>query len=240
MKSFRLCVTFLLMGWLSCHPYALWADVWLVAAGVSDYPGKANDLVLPQKDAETIAALYRLNSNAHVSLLTNDKATSGNIVKEMKKLFAKAGKDDIIVLFFSGHGVKGAFCTYDGFLNYGAIRDCMAGTKAKNKMIFADACFSGKMRQKGHTKTSSPLNVMLFLSSRDNEVSIETPFMQNGFFTSCLQRSLRGGADTNGDRIITARELFDAVSVGVKTLSKDKQHPVMWGNFDDGMPVMVW
>lgn len=240
MRSFQFILTLLLTAWLSCYPFHLRADVWLVAAGVSDYPGKKNDLILPKKDAEVIAALYRLNSGAHVSLLTDDKATSGNIVKEMKKLFAKAGKDDIIVLFFSGHGVKGAFCAYDGFLNYETVRDCMAGTKAKNRMIFADACFSGKMRQKGRSKTAFPLNVMLFLSSRDNEPSIETPFMQNGFFTSCLQRSLRGGADTNRDRTITARELFESVSAGVKSLSKDKQHPVMWGNFDDNMPVMVW
>ena len=59
-------------------------------------------------------------------------------------------------------------------------------------------------------------------------------------FTSCLERGLRGGADKNRDRIITARELFEFVSEGVKTITKDRQHPVMWGKFDHSMPVMVW
>ena len=81
---------------------------------------------------------------------------------------------------------------------------------------------------------------MLFLSSRGNETSIERRDMKNGFFTSCLQKGLRGGADANKDRTITARELFNYVSTNVKTLSSDKQHPVMWGKFSDNMTVMKW
>ena len=64
--------------------------------------------------------------------------------------------------------------------------------------------------------------------------------MSNGYFTTCLTRCLKGGADEDRNRVITARELFVAVSRGVKTLSDVRQHPVMWGNFKDTMPVMVW
>lgn len=81
---------------------------------------------------------------------------------------------------------------------------------------------------------------MLFLSSRGNETSIERRDMKNGFFTSCLQKGLRGGADVNRDRVITAKELFSYVSRNVKLLSNDKQHPVMWGKFSDNMVVMKW
>ena len=79
---------------------------------------------------------------------------------------------------------------------------------------------------------------MLFLSCRSNEKSIETPKMTNGFFTYALQHGLRGGADKNKDRIITAKELFDYVSV--KKESGNRQHPVMWGKFSNNMPVMKW
>ena len=81
---------------------------------------------------------------------------------------------------------------------------------------------------------------MLFLSSRGNETSIERRDMKNGFFTSCLQKGLRGGADTNKDRTITTKELFNYVSNGVRRLSDDKQHPVMWGKFSDNMAVLKW
>ena len=81
---------------------------------------------------------------------------------------------------------------------------------------------------------------MFFLSSRSNESSIERPIMKNGYFTAFLERGLRGGADNDLDRVITAKELYDFVSKGVKEISVDKQHPVMWGNFSNNMPVIKW
>lgn len=242
MMSNRLFLLFVLaMGWLFFHPMAAQAEVWVVAAGISDYPGTVNDLRLPAKDAETIAQLYKRNCNAHAQLLLDDEATATNIVATMRTQYAKAKEDDIVVFFFSGHGSReGCFCAYDGYLEYEDVRDAMALSKSKNKMIFADACFAGKMRQDGHAMKPTDLNVMLFLSSRSDETSIERPSMKNGFFTACLDRCLRGAADVNKDRTITAKELFTAVQRGVVKLSKDKQHPVMWGNFDDDMPVMVW
>jgi uncharacterized caspase-like protein len=64
--------------------------------------------------------------------------------------------------------------------------------------------------------------------------------MTNGFFTTYLLRGLRGGADADRNRKITAKELFYFVSQGVKERSKDKQHPVMWGKFNDGYVLMDW
>jgi len=82
-------------------------------------------------------------------------------------------------------------------------------------------------------------NVMLFLSSRTNEMSRETQF-QNSLFTIFLERGLRGGADKNKDRQITAREMFDFVHNGVTEASGNKQHPVMWGKFDNNMTIIKW
>ena len=221
-------------------PSYLMADVYLVSVGISDYPGVQNDLKLPAKDAADIAALYRTNTKSHVILIKNSDATKDNIVRQMNQLFSKAGKDDIIVMFYSGHGTPGAFCAYDDNLPYDDVRKAMAKSKSRNKMIFADACFSGKIREDGHSRPDSKLNVMLFLSSRSNEYSIESASMKNGHFTACLLRCLKGGADKDKNRTITAKELFKGVSDGVKALSNDKQHPVMWGNFPDDMPVMIW
>ena len=219
------------------------AKTYLVAVGVSDYPGNNKDLRLPANDAATVQYIYSKNSNAESVLLTNSNATKSAVLSKLRSTFAKASENDIIVFFFSGHGSKGAFCAYDAQIPYSEIRQAMASSKAKNKMIFADACFSGKMRQ-GRKNTAEQsfnnYNIMLFLSSRGNETSIERRDMKNGFFTSCLQKGLRGGADANKDRTITARELFNYVSTNVKTLSSDKQHPVMWGKFSDNMTVMKW
>ncbi len=221
------------------------AKVYLVSAGISDYPGTANDLTLPANDAKTVSWLYRKNGEVEYKQLLDSEATVVHLLSAMRSVFAKAGTDDIVVFFFSGHGYPGGFAAYDGRLSYGKIRKAMACSRSKSKMIFADACFSGKFRTSGRESHSAvagakKANVMLFLSSRSNETSIERKDMKNGFFTAYLQKGLRGGADANRDRVITARELFDYVHRGVVKLSRDKQHPVMWGKFPDSMPVMSW
>ena len=240
MKIFKIVISAFILFSLTVSANA---KTYLVAVGVSDYPGNNRDLRLPANDAATVRYVYSKNSNAESVLLTNSDATKSTVLSKLRSTFAKATENDIIVFFFSGHGTKGAFCAYDAQIPYSEIRQAMASSKAKNKMIFADACFSGKMRQ-GRKNTAEQsfnnYNIMLFLSSRGNETSIERRDMKNGFFTSCLQKGLRGGADVNKDRAITAKELFNYVSRHVKLLSSDKQHPVMWGKFSDNMIVMKW
>ena len=173
-------------------------------------------------------------------------ATKANIIEAMEKIFPKAGKDDVVVLYFSGHGVPGSFCAYDEDLSYEEVRRCMSESKSHNKMIFADACFSGKIRtnetasEQEHSRSYEKTNVMLFLSSRSNETSLEVPYMKNGLFTTYLQKGLGGRADFNNDRIITAKEIFRYVYDNVVRMSQKKQHPVMWGKFSDNMPVISW
>ena len=221
------------------------AKVYLVSAGIADYPGTSSDLTLPAKDAETIVGVYRKNTSLEYCLLLNEQATKERIVKAMKRVYMKATANDIVVFFYSGHGYAGGFCAYDGNLSYGELRKAMAGSKCRYKMIFADACFSGDMRTGGRSSQSAlgavkKASVMLFLSSRSNETSAERRTMENGFFTTYLQKGLRGGADKNRDRVITAREIYKYVHEGVVELSNGRQHPVMWGKFSNNMPVMKW
>lgn len=224
-----------------CFPLIAEAqDIYLFSAGVADYPGKKNDLTLPAKDASAIHRLYLQNGRAKSVLLTNENASKSNILTKARNHFSKAKPDDIAIFFFSGHGYQGGFVAYDEFISYDEIRKLLSSCRAKNKMIFADACFSGDIREDGHSANHSKQNVMLFLSSRSNEYSIERKDMKNGLFAACLVRALKGGADTNRDRTITAKELYKAVSKSVRELSNDRQHPVMWGNFSDNMPVMIW
>lgn len=218
------------------------AKVLLVSVGIGDYPSPVKKLNLTTKDAIAMQTLIDKNGSSATSILLDRAATKAAIIAELHARFDHASTDDIIIFFFSGHGYKGGFLAYDGELPYSLIREAMSASKCKNKMIFADACFSGKMRQ-GKRKIkeeNSDSNVMLFLSSRDNETSIERRDMTNGFFTVCLKDGLSGKADANRDRTITAKEIFDYVSTNVKKLSRDKQHPVMWGKFSNNMPVIRW
>lgn len=231
-----------------CGSQLVQSKIYLVSVGIADYTGfpqPVNNLKLTVRDAKTIAAIYAINGNTEYSLLLDSQAKKENILKSIRDLFSKAGKEDIAVFFFSGHGYIGGFCAYDDIISYDMIRDAMKKSECQNKMMLIDACHSGGIRIQNsnngndinRTRNS---NVMLFLSSRTDEYSIERSDMQNGYFTAFLQKGLRGNADANHDRVITARELFKFVSRGVADISDNQQHPVMWGKFRDNMPVLKW
>lgn len=220
------------------------AKTYLVAVGVSDYPDTKNDLRLAAKDAKDLANLYRINNKCEVVLLTDNNATKEAVLNSMSQLFSRATSNDEVVFFFSGHGIPGSFMTYNKPLTYKSIREAMAKGDAKRKFIIADACFAGKFRedknQKYNSREDKKADVMLFLSSRAQEKSKEILSMNNGLFTYYLIKGLKGKADYNTDRTISAKELFKYVSRHVAQDSKDAQHPVMWGRFKDNMPIFTW
>ena len=215
---------------------------YVVLIGIADYPGTKSDLKLSAQDAVTMQTLYEKNGDAVTDLLVNEQATVENAKVAIADMFAKATADDAIVLFFSGHGVPGGFVCYNGLLRYKDITSVMMQSAARNKIVFADACYSGKARSgKQRSEEVSDTNVMFFLSSRTNEKSQELyKDWTNSLFTAYVERGLRGGADADRNRTITAHELFDFVSKGVAKSSWRKQHPVMWGKFDNDMPLMKW
>ena len=229
----------LLFGLLVCT-VPVQAKVYLVSVGIADYPDTKNDLRISDNDAKTIAKVFNATKDASVSVLINKDATQSALLSAMHTMFEDAGSDDAVILYFSGHGTPGAIVCYDGLLTYQHIFKMLKGCRATRKIIIADACYAGKMRTSNQQSASyNSQNVMLFLSSRTNETSQETRY-QNSLFTIFLDRGLRGGADVNKDRHITARELYDFVHKGVIEASKNKQHPVMWGKFNNDMTVIKW
>lgn len=226
--------------------FAQKGDIYVVSVGISNYQS-ISDLTLPEKDAKAIAELYKTQTK-NVILITGKYATKARVLKSLKDQFSRAKEQDMIVFAFSGHGYPGGLCPFDmsakddSGVSYREIRNVLKQSRAKRKIIFADACFSGGLRNNAstHHHDHNDADVLLFLSSRGGETSIESPFMVNGFFTTYLLRGLRGGADSDRNRKITAKELFQFVSQGVKERSKDQQHPVMWGRFDDNEVLMDW
>lgn len=226
--------------WLFVYAVPVQAKVYLVSVGIADYPGTKHDLRVSDQDANTIAKVFNATKDASVRVLVNGNATQGALLSTMHTAFTNAQSDDTVILYFSGHGTPGAIVCHDGELTYQHIFKMLKGCKASKKIIVADACYAGKMRTtRQQSSNYNSQSVMLFLSSRANEPSQETKF-KNSLFTIFLERGLRGGADTNKDRRISARELYDFVHKGVTEASGNKQHPVMWGKFDNNMTVIKW
>lgn len=216
------------------------AKTYIVCVGIDDYPGEINDLFLCVKDARTIQWLFNQNGDCETTLVTDRNATVSNVTTAMRTLFAKAKKNDAVAIFFSGHGNNGSLVCRDGELSYDVVCRIFENCKAKRRFAFINACFSGSMRKHYDVGKLNNKQVMFFLSSRTSETTLQNPTMHNSIFVAYLQQGLRGSADANRDRKITAHELFEYVSTKVKSMSGGEQHPVMWGKFDDNMVVVKW
>lgn len=227
--------------------------IYMLSVGIGHYE-HIRDLKKTEMDATTMAELYKTHTT-NITLLLGAQATHDNILAALKKTCSQATEGDVLVFFFSGHGGKGGLCAYDTkndktMVTYGEIQQVLHTCRAKNKQLFIDACFSGGFRKETSSKNTTSATdensfnnnqgVMLFLSSRTNETSQENPWADNGFYTQYLLKGIKGAADTNKDRIITAKELFAYVSTNVVKRTNGKQHPVMWGKFNDNMRVMNW
>ena len=80
------------------------AETFVVAVGVANYQN-ISKLVLSENDAKTIAKLYKTKTR-NVITMTGRYATRANIIKAMSDQFRRARKGDMVVLFFSGHGMR--------------------------------------------------------------------------------------------------------------------------------------
>ena len=226
--------------------------IYVLSVGISDYR-YISDLQKTENDAREFSELYMTHTK-NVTPLLGSQATHENILSSLRSCFAKAGADDIVVFFFSGHGDKGGLCAYDTkgrstLVTYAEVQKAIGSCKAANKQLFIDACYSGGLRDgkktaRPATTARPPLSdtqgIMLFLSSRTGETSQENRWADNGFFTQYLIKGLKGAADTDSDRIITAKEIFTYVSAKVSERTRKKQNPVMWGKFNDNMHILNW
>lgn len=214
-----------------CVAIGCQAETYAVCVGIAKYASpKVENLAKSEDDAKAMAKFLR-KGTGNVVTITGKYATKEQILKTLRSQFSKAGKGDKIIFYFSGHGFPGGFCPHemegikDG-LSYAEVVEVMKDSRATSKFIFADACNSGAIRQKKSAAKPQPGDILLFLSSRGNEYSIESPWLANGFFTKYLLRGLGGAADADGNRRITASELFAFVSNGVKNSRKTVNTPL--------------
>lgn len=70
--------------------------------------------------------------------------------------------------------------------------------------------------------------VVYMAASRDTEVAWEDSKLAHGVFTHHFLASLSRPDDQPA---ITIASLYDAIYSGVRTFSRDRQHPVLSGNF---------
>ena len=223
----------------------------LFAVGVGDYTsGDLTKLRYAAKDARDFSATIRqCNLSDYTGLkehlYTDRQATRSNINKGLREVLNEAQSGDVVMFYFSGHGVQDGSETYfmtidasseapsDEGVNFADLKNNMRKlTERQVKVVaFMDACHAGAMvGAKGAAPKLTELdvqNVIEFYSSTTGEESAEDEKLQNGVFTAGLISGLNGAA-ANADGYITVNTLRTYLSDYVRN-KNSRQTPVFKG-----------
>jgi hypothetical protein len=226
--------------------------------GVSDY-NEMKKLAFSDDDAQHIFDFLQSEAggsvpSSQIILLKDQQATHKNVMTAANQLFSKANPEDLILFYFSGHGLPGAFLPVDSDgvmhrINHEEVKAILLHSPAKHKLVFADACHSGSFRSVSENEPFSHLlyeslagssgGLGLLLSSKTEEFSHEFDGIKSGVFSHFLIRGLTGEAEKNMDGLVSVSELFDYVFEQVRRFTQNKQSPVLYGEIDKNMPVSV-
>lgn len=202
---------------------------WAVVVGLSKYSNSGqnglSDLVYADDDAKAFAnSLKRQGwSGSHIKLLTNEQATQRNVMIALESWLTKAGPDDMITLFWSGHGFpdpadpeKVYFACYDTDIRIPAtgyrmdkVRSAIEELGCRNVVMFADTCHAGKLITRGDDKAigitpyvnslvkkrNVPKGWIFMVASDVDRKAIEDSSWSHGAFTHCLLKAMNGAAD---------------------------------------------
>jgi|GEM_PF-1953317 len=242
-------------------------DLYAVVVGVSKHDNP-NIAVLQSaaKDAKDFAKFLETQKpffrNLHLKVLVNEKATRTAIEECLLYDLKNAGKNDAVVLFFSGHGAidpiragEFYFVSYDANPNrLGATAVLMSFQRiiqtldARQVLVVSDTCHAAAFTAMRTKAIADSLQTfmsefrqssghVIMSSSRPEEYSLDAPDLNNGVFTYFLLEGLSGQADKDGDGVVGVKEAYDYAYEHTKNLTKGAQHPMFEGRFDGKFPV---
>lgn len=236
--------------------------VWAMIVGVATYP-HARSLRFSDDDAYRMFAFLKSPEGGavpdeNITLLIDEDATRAKILRRLEDLFAKAGRNDLVMMYFSGHGLPGSFVPYDyngdksTLLPHTEIQRIFRQTEARNRLCIADACHSGSLDKGTKTLEISEITdryysalsessggMALLMSSKAEENSIEYHGLRQGVFSHFLIRGLGGEADQDNDHVVRIGELYQYVRRNTKAYTMHRQNPELHGLYDRQMPVGV-
>ncbi|MDB9427839.1 caspase family protein [Microcystis aeruginosa CS-555/01A07] len=210
--------------------------------GVSEYSAGLRPISSAILDVEAMRRVLEhpdMGAFDQVTVLSNpDK---GSMEKAVEVLFADRQRDDLVLLYFSGHGLKDQKARFflstrdTGRDQNGDFRraTALAATKlqeyitdsrSQRQMIILDCCFSGALVQgmpiKGEFNIQEELGGKgraILTSSSPIEYSFESEDNDLSIYTKYLVEGIEtGAADKDGDQLISVNELHEYASERVK------------------------
>ncbi len=242
--------------------------VWAVVAGVGDYEFLPK-LNYTDDDAFKFFAFLKSPEGGalpdeQIRLLIDHDVTRDKMLTAMQEVFFKADDNDVVIFYFSGHGLEGSFLpvNYNGFhnkLQHDEVKEILNKCQAKQKIVFADACHSGSLlamngsdllaakgmqpdvdntlkHYYGGLKNATE-GMAFIMSSQGGEYSLEDTGLRSGIFSHFLLRGLKGEANSDENDVVTIDEIFNYVLQSVSRYTMGVQTPALTGKFDKSTPV---
>lgn len=196
---------------------------------ISDLPFCANDCTALNETLNKHLGIGYENIRVLGNTI-DDEISRTEILKNVRYISRKAEQDDIIILFFSGHGYSennvGYLATFDTDLDLASdtsisisrIKSELEKSQAKKIMIILDSCYSGikygkkfdsKMTEEFEKSLLSDISEgwVIFASCKHSELSYAFEDNSMSVFTSYLIEGLKGNADDDNDSIISLENL---------------------------------
>ncbi len=244
-------------------------DLYALVVGISQYQNPdIPPLTVSHKDAADFAGFLQsqqeLFNKTRLRLLVNEQATRDEIVKYLYYEIPKAGKNDTVILFFSGHGTidpmrpgQFFFLSWDAdpaYLEASAIN--MSGLRFLRELdcprvvMIADACHAGGFSRWSPKMAAVPVKAfmqdflassgrVIITSSRPNEFSLETERLRNSVFTHYFIDGLKGAADFDGNGVISVNEIYTYVYDRTRNETDGAQHPQFEGTVEGIFPLAL-
>jgi hypothetical protein len=216
-------------------------------------------LKLSAKDATDFHDFLKERGNmfgsVNLTLLLNQHATRANITEAVRNKLKAAGKEDVVIIYLSGHGTVDPdmtnefyYVTYDAQRNnlFGTAllmndKNLFKGIASERCLLLADACHSGGfasgLAKDGVSRTPKSALTLFqgvqgrigIASSRPQELSYERPMFGNSVFTHFLLKGLRGEATADRQSgLVTMRSLFDYVAGATCQATNGEQNPQLY------------
>jgi hypothetical protein len=227
------------------------ARVFAVAVGTDQYDDKSiAPLQFAKTDANNFArGLKTLEgvaySKVEVAPLLDASGLQSALPDKIRELVARAGEQDTIMLFASGHGFRdpstGRFYLVtrdtrrervtETSISWAEIAKALDGAKAR-VFVLLDACQSGAAADGGSNDDavtallSQKASITVIAAAKGRQYSLELG--TGGAFTTALVRAItedRKATDTNNNGAIELAELYGAVKRQVVTKTGGKQTP---------------
>jgi uncharacterized caspase-like protein len=232
------------------------SDRWAVLIGINGYHESLGALSFCANDArlmhETLTSECCAFPGDNVVLLTDDRPkdrqpTFGNIHSWLGTWLSRPGPDDLVLVYFAGHGREAngqalltpLDATLDSLPVTGIpiqyVRDLLDRCRAGQKVLLLDACHSGAGRDvaamtSGFREALDAGKGLYTIASCDaDQISYEWPEKQSGVFTHYVVEAIRHGAPAGTDGQVSLDHVYEWAREGILAWTAGKrlkQEPV--------------